>query len=215
MTGAPSAVVATVGMVESAPAVVLASASRVRAEMLCRAGLAHAVEPARIDEEGVRAALQAQKTDAAEAARHLAELKACQISARHPEAVVIGADQILSLHGEWFEKPPNRAAARTTLLCLRGEIHTLTSAVVVARAGAAIWHHVDRAELAMRDFSEEYVEAYLDTVGDTAQLSVGAYQLEGLGAQLFARVEGDFFTILGLPLLPLLGFLRQHGVLMR
>src|SRR5690606_10859737 len=125
-----------------------------------------------------------------------------------------GADRMLACAGRWFGKPADRAAARAQLLALRGRTHDLVTAAVVLRDGTRLWQHVERASLTMRPVSDAFVESYLAALGDDAMRSVGAYQLEGLGAQLFARVEGDFFTILGLPLLPLLDFLRGHGTLL-
>ncbi|HET7595036.1 MAG TPA: Maf family protein, partial [Stellaceae bacterium] len=123
-------------------------------------------------------------------------------------------DQMLDCAGTWFDKPHDRADARAQLVALRGKRHELVSAVTVVRNGAVIWHLVDRPRLAMRAFSDDFLDTYLAALGDEALASVGVYQLEGLGAQLFERVEGDYFSILGLPLLPLLDFLRGHGVVM-
>ncbi|PWC32257.1 Maf family protein [Azospirillum sp. TSO35-2] len=194
------------------PSLVLASGSRTRAEMLERAGLTATLDKPLVDEEEVKLAGRAEGVSAEAVAETLAELKAQRVTRRHPGALVIGADQMLECDGVWFDKPTDRAAARTQLLALRGKTHQLVSCAVVVRDGARMWHKVDRARLAMRDFSDAFLDDYLDRVGDDVLHSVGAYQLEGLGAQLFQRVEGDFFTILGLPLLPLLGFLRVHGV---
>jgi septum formation protein len=126
---------------------------------------------------------------------------------------VIGADQVLDCDGVLFDKPADPGAARTQLLALRGRTHRLVSAVVLVRDGQRLWHHVGRADLKMRDFSTRFLDRYLESAGQAALSSVGAYQLEGIGAQLFAAIEGDYFTILGLPLLPLLDNLREHGVL--
>jgi septum formation protein len=165
-----------------------------------------------VDEEEVKLAGKAEGVGADAVAEALAELKAQRVTRRHPGALVIGADQMLECEGVWFDKPSDRAAAREQLLALRGKTHQLVSCAVIVRDGERLWHKVDRARLTMRNFSENFLDGYLDAVGDEVLYSVGAYQLEGLGAQLFQRVEGDFFTILGLPLLPLLGFLRVHGV---
>ncbi len=193
-------------------AVVLASASAARARLLERAGLEVVRDPAGIDEAAVKASFRQEGLDAASCAAALAEAKAVRVSARHAEALVIGADQILVHDERWLDKPRNKAEARAQLASLRGARHELVTAVVVAQNGAAIWRQVDSAFLYMRSFSDEFLSAYLATAGDEVLASVGAYQLEGLGAQLFARIEGDYFTILGLPLLPLLEFLRGHGV---
>jgi septum formation protein len=183
--------------------------------MLSAAGVAFRSDPAGVDESEVKRALQAEAAAPAAIAETLAELKAQQVCRRHASAFVIGADQVLECNGVLFDKPVDRDHARAHLHALRGRTHRLHASVCVVRDGGYLWHHNDTAELEMRDMSGAFVDAYLDEIGDDALSSVGAYQLEGRGAQLFARVRGDFFTILGLPLLPLLGFLREHGVLQR
>ncbi len=195
-----------------APKLVLASGSRTRAVMLEQAGVSAVLDKPLVDEDEVKAAGRAEGVSADIVAEALAELKAQRITRRHPGALVVGADQMLECEGRWFDKPADRAAARAQLLDLRGKTHRLVSCAVVVRDGERMWHQIDSARLTMRNFSEAFLDDYLDRVGDDVLHSVGAYQLEGLGAQLFHRVEGDFFTILGLPLLPLLGFLRVHGV---
>jgi septum formation protein len=194
------------------PRLVLASASTSRADMLRHAGLVLAQEPAGVDEELVKHSLKTEGADAAHVALTLGDLKAQQVSRRHPDAFVIGADQMLECNGIWFDKPPDIDHARGHLQALRGKTHQLITAAVVVRAGARIWQHVDRATLTMRPFSDAFIDDYLEMTGAEVCSTVGAYRLEGLGAQLFSRVEGDFFTILGLPLLPLLDFLRGHGI---
>lgn len=196
----------------AAPTVILASASVTRAEMLRRAGVPCSVEPAHVDEDEIKHAMRASGSTAAELAETLAEFKARKISSRHAGALVIGADQVLDCQGRWFDKPTDRARARGQLLELRGKLHELISCVCVLRDGQRLWHHIGRARLTMRPFTEEFLDKYLDQAGDRVLQSVGAYQLEGLGAQLFSRIDGDYFTILGMPLLPLLDFLRNHGV---
>jgi septum formation protein len=194
------------------PQLILASGSRTRAAMLEQAGVSAALDKPLVDEDEVKAAGRTEGVSADIVAEALAELKAQRITRRHPGALVVGADQMLECEGRWFDKPADRAAARAQLLDLRGKTHRLVSCAVVVRDGERMWHQIDSARLTMRNFSEAFLDDYLDRVGDDVLHSVGAYQLEGLGAQLFHRVEGDFFTILGLPLLPLLGFLRVHGV---
>jgi septum formation protein len=211
-TPPPLSAAASTASRDPAPAVILASASSARAEMLHRAGVVCTIEPARVDEDEVKRGMRASGAGAAELAETLAELKGRKISARHGGALVIGADQVLNCQSRWFDKPADRAQARTQLLALRGKLHELISCVCVIRDGQRLWHHVGRARLTMRPFTEEFLDDYLDRAGDAVLQSVGAYQLEGLGAQLFSRVDGDYFTILGLPLLPLLDFLRNHGV---
>jgi septum formation protein len=195
-----------------ASGLVLASASSSRAAVLRQAGLAIRQDPAGVDEEAVKQSLRAEGADAAHVATALADLKAQQVSRRHPDAFVIGADQMLECNGVWFDKPPDIDHARAHLMSLRGRTHELITAAVVVRSGARLWQHVDRAALTMRPFSDAFIEHYLQAAGDEVCSTVGAYRLEGTGAQLFSRVEGDFFTILGLPLLPLLDILRGHGI---
>jgi septum formation protein len=192
---------------------ILASGSATRARLLADAGLPILVDPAAVDEEEIRASFLAEGRDAAACAAALAEAKATRVSARHAGALVIGADQILECGGRWLEKPGDVEAARAQLALLRGKRHALITAAAVVRNGAVIWHTIDRAHLTMRPFSDGFLDDYVTAGADGVLGSVGAYQLEGLGAQLFERVEGDFFTILGLPLLPLLDFLRGHGAL--
>lgn len=189
----------------------LASASASRAALLKQAGLAFAQRPAEIDERAVRDALDrsGEAVLPEDVAEILARAKAEEVSARAPEEIVIGADQVLALEGRIFEKPGDFDTARDQLLSLRGKTHMLHSAVVIARGGQTIWAHVDAASLTMRDFSAEFLGGYLAAAGSGILSSVGAYHLEGPGVQLFSHIEGDYFTILGLPLLPLLDQLRE------
>lgn len=196
-----------------APEVVLASASRARLELLRRAGIDVRAEPARVDEAEVKAALRAENAEVAAAAETLAELKSQRVSRRAPGALVIGADQILECEGRWFDKPADRAGAAEHLRALSGKTHALVTAACVVRDGVRLWHHREAPRLTMRPLDEDFIESYLDAAGAEALQTVGAYRLEGRGAQLFTKVTGDYFTILGLPLLPLLGFLREQGVL--
>ena len=197
-----------------APAVVLASGSSARAALLRAAGVPFVVVPALVDEASLREALHGEGVATADAATALAEMKAQHVAARVPsEAIVLGADQLLEVDGRWLEKPADRAAASEQLRHLRGRRHRLVSAVVAFRGGARIWHDTDMATVTMRPFSDACLAAYLDAAGEAVLTSVGAYQLEGLGAQLMTRVEGAHATVLGLPLLPLLQFLRDQGVL--
>ncbi len=190
---------------------ILASQSPARAAVLRAAGLAFDARPARIDEAAVKAAARADGAGPDAAALALAELKAARV--RQPGAVVIGADQILVCEGRWFDKPADLAEARAHLLALRGRVHTLMTAIVCLRDGQALWRHVARPVLTMRPFTNTFLDHYLASEGDRLLATVGAYRLEGPGAQLFDHVDGEHAAILGLPLLPLLGFLRQHGVL--
>jgi len=192
---------------------VLASASAARAAMLTAAGVEVEVIPARIDEAAVKQSMLAAGAAPRDLADKLAELKALRISTRQPGRLVLGADQVLVHDGRIFDKARSRVEARAHLLALRGQTHQLISAAVIALDGAPVWRHVGAARLTMRRFSESFLDMYLECVGDLALQSVGCYQLEGPGAQFFERVEGDYFTVLGLPLLPLLGFLRAREVL--
>jgi len=194
------------------PPVVLASASAVRHRLLSGAGVPHMVDPARIDEDEVKRALAAENAPPAAVAETLAEFKALSVARRDTGALVIGADQVLDCGGVLFDKPADRDQASAHLRALRGRRHSLFAGLCVVRDGRRLWHHNDRADMDVRAFGEGFVEHYLDEVGDAALDSVGAYQLEGLGAQLFSRVRGDYFTVLGLPLLPLLDFLRAQRV---
>ena len=193
--------------------IVLASGSATRAAMLRDAGIAVTADPPAIDEDEVKAALKADGAAAGDVAETLAELKAMRVSRRHPGALVIGADQMLECGDVWFDKPPDTDHARAQLLALRGKTHMLVSSAVGVRDGARLWHHTDRARLAMRNFSDGFLDRYLARCSPNILGSVGAYRLEGIGAQLFHKVDGDFFTVLGLPLLPLLEWLRAQGVL--
>lgn len=196
----------------SGPELVLASQSMSRARILERAGLSFNILPANVDEDEVKHAMRGAKAPASDTAVALAELKASRVSRQIPEAFVIGADQILDCNDIWFDKPVDMDHARAHLLSLRGKPHRLANAVCVAKGGAVLWRHVDEARLTMRNFDEDFLDRYLAGAGEVILSSVGAYQLEGLGAHLFAKVEGDFFSILGLPLLPLLDFLRGHKI---
>lgn len=177
--------------------------------MLYAAGVSYDTVGPDIDESAVKARF----FDGAAIASQLAAAKA--LSVTFDDDWVIGSDSVVSAGGRLFDKPRDRAEARAHLANLRGKRHELLTAAAVARNGAVLWRLIERPFLFMRPFSDEFLDAYLAAIGDSALASVGAYQLEGLGAQLFARIEGDYFSVLGLPLLPLLDFLRGHGVVMR
>jgi septum formation protein len=198
-----------------APQVVLASASAARAQLLRAAGVPFEQRPAPVDELSLKEALCAEGVAAGDAAIALAELKAQRIASQMPEAIVLGADQILICEDRWFDKPQDRAEARAQLNALAGKWHELATAVVAFRGGVRVWQHLAAPRLWLRTCSAAFLDAYLEAVGDAALASVGGYQIEGLGAQLCARTQGDPFAVLGLPLLELLEFLREQGVLLR
>lgn len=190
--------------------IVLASGSAIRAQLLRNAGVSVTVTPARIDETSVIAALAQDGAKPHDICDTLAEYKARQVATKNPSALVIGCDQVLVCEGTLFEKPKDLDEAREHLTRLRGKGHQLLSAVVVYENGAPVWRTVGRAQLAMRAFSDAFLEDYIDTQGDDLLTTVGCYKLEGTGVTLFSRVQGDYFTILGLPLLDLLEFLRSR-----
>ncbi|MBV5266160.1 Maf family protein [Pinisolibacter aquiterrae] len=190
---------------------VLASRSRSRIALLEGAGLAFATEPSDVDERAVEEPLLAAGASPGALALHLAEAKALDVATRRPGDLVLGCDQTLGLDGERFVKPENRAAARAQLERLRGRAHELHSALALVEDGTVVWRHVSVAAMTMRPFSDAFLDAYCDRAGDAVLASVGCYQLEGIGITLFEAIEGDYFTILGLPLLPLLAELRRRG----
>jgi septum formation protein len=196
----------------AAAPLILASRSAARAAVLRDAGIPFEAVPAAVDEAAVKAAMLAEAAPARDIADALAELKALRGAARAPGRLVLGADQVLVCDGDLFDKPQDLADARRQLMALRGRTHELLSAAVVFEAGGPVWRHVGQARLTMRAFSAAFLDRYLAEEGDAVLESVGAYRLEARGAQLFSRVEGELFTIMGLPLLELLAFLRSRGV---
>jgi septum formation protein len=197
-------------------AVILASGSAIRRQLLASAGVLFSVEPAAVDEGDIRAQVLGESdcVEASDLAGILARAKAEAVSQLRPDALVIGADQVLALGARLFEKPANLTEARDTLDRLRGRTHTLHSAVTLAERGQVVWGDVQVATLTMRRFSDAFLDQYIARTGERICSSVGAYQLEGMGLQLFEAIEGDYFTILGLPMLPLLAELRQRGVVL-
>ncbi len=190
---------------------VLASRSAARRTLLETAGVPVEVRPADIDERSLETGVPSE-TPAAVAAL-LARQKALAVAALHPARLVLGADQVLALDAKLFSKPADHAAARAQLRALSGRTHELHAAIAFVRDATVVFEHVGTARLTMRSFSDRFLDAYLEAIGSAATASVGAYQIEGLGIQLFERVEGDYFTVLGLPLLTALDFLRRHGCL--
>ena len=198
--------------------VILASGSAVRTRLLTSAGVPHEIMPADIDEGEVRDRLLAESASHGDIAEVLAELKAQgvaeDIAIERPDAIVLGADQTLSCAGELFEKPVGLDGVREHLRRLSGKAHTLHAAVCAVRGGEVVWHHNSAATLRMRTLTDGFIERYVEAVGEAACQSVGAYLMEGLGPHLFSQIDGDFFDILGLPLLPVLEFLRREDVVM-
>jgi len=192
---------------------ILASGSASRARILQGAHVPFTVIPADVDEEALKSKLLADSKAANAIAGALAEAKALHVSARHGDALVLGADQILEFNGEIVSKCTDMAAARALLRRLRGKPHRLISALALVQNGKTLWTFSDTAILRVRAFSDDFLEAYLSTEGEGALAGVGCYRLEGMGAQLFESVEGDYFSILGLPLQPLLAELRHRGVI--
>ncbi|MBB4191039.1 septum formation protein [Rhizobium aethiopicum] len=195
------------------PKLILASSSPFRRMLMENAGLSFEAHPAEIDERAVEAPLEKAGAKPDTVACILAKAKAEDVSARFPEGLVIGSDQTMSLGDRVFHKPKDLADAANHLRALSGTTHRLNSAIAIVHDGAVLWEHVGHAELTMRPLTEDFIARHLVRVGDRALSSVGAYQLEGEGVQLFEKIEGDYFTILGLPMLPLLGKLRELGAI--
>ena len=193
--------------------IILASGSMSRRGLLAAAGVvADSVKPL-VDEDAAKAAMRQDGISVRDQAMALAELKAGKVSATRP-GLVIGGDQMLSLDNHPFDKPKSLDEARTHLQSLSGRTHILETAIVVCENGAPVWRHLARPRLTMRPLSDAFIDSYIDRVGEPLLSTVGAYQLEGLGAQLFTEIEGDYFSILGLPLLPLLDYFRVRGALL-
>lgn len=191
---------------------ILASGSAIRRQILTSAGVDFETESPGVDEDALKAQMHGKPPG--EVAQALAQAKALAVSARHPDALVLGADQVLAMDGRVFDKARDEAEARARLLALRGRTHTLEGGLAAARGGSLVWTHRSTATLAVRKFSDGFLDFYMDRAGGELTASVGAYAYEALGAQLFERVEGDYYAILGLPLLPVLDLLRREGVVM-
>ena len=191
--------------------VILASGSQSRRALLAGAGIAaEAIKP-NVDEDTARLAMRAEGVKVRDQAMQLAEMKALKISRTRP-GLVIGGDQMLNLEGTAFDKPTDLDGARAHLRALSGKPHHLETAIVIAENGEFVWRHLARPKLTVRTLSDAFIEQYVAACGEALLSTVGAYQLEGLGAQIFSRIEGDYFSILGLPLLPLLDYLRVRDV---
>jgi len=193
--------------------IVLSSSSATRRKLLSQTGLYFKTAKPPVDESVIKAALKKAGASAALVADNLAESKANSVALILPGAFIIGADQMLDCGGDWFDKPADRDGARRHLESLRGKTHELITAAVIAHEGRIIWRHTEIAKMTMRDFSDGFLDAYMAKAGDGIVHSVGAYEMEGMGSQLFEKVEGDFYSILGLPLIPLMGALREAGAL--
>jgi septum formation protein len=192
---------------------ILASASTSRQRLLADAGIDAETDPANIDESVIKQECRKTGRSSVDCAARLAEAKARAVAARHRDCLVLGADQMLDCNGEWFDKPHDRAEARQQLQQLRGRTHELVTAATIVRNDAQLWQAIERPRVTMRAFSDSFLDRYLEMIGDRVLKTVGGYELEKRGAQILETVEGDYFAILGLPLLPLLHFLRGAGAL--
>lgn len=190
---------------------ILASASVVRLQLLQNAGLAVVAQPARVDEVAAREAMAHEQAKPRDVADALAEMKAMKVARSHPTGLVLGCDQTLALDNTILSKPLDKGDARTQLLALRGRSHELHSAIVLFHEGRPVWRHLGSAKLTMRSFTDTYLDAYLERNWPEVSGSVGSYMLEGEGIRLFSEIEGDYFSILGLPLVPLLSYLCLRG----
>ena len=191
--------------------IILASGSEIRLRLLRAAGLDVTATAPRVDEQMVRQSLQAEAAKPHDIADALAEMKAARVADKHPEALVLGCDQVLDFHGTILSKPTHLEQARDQIIALRDQSHKLLSAAVLYDAGKPIWRHTAAATLTMRAVSDAYLDAYLARNWPDLATSVGGYKLESEGVRLFSAISGDYFTILGLPLLPLLGYLSLRG----
>ena len=194
--------------------IILASGSKIRATILQNAGVKFRVQTSRVDEDAFKDSMRAEGLSPMDQADYLAQVKSEKVSSQ-TSGLVLGADQMLSLEGRGFDKPKSREEAFERLKEFSGKTHHLECAAVISENGEAVWRYIARPKLTMRRLSDEFINSYLDQIGDAAFESMGAYQLEGLGVQLFSSIEGDYFSILGLPLLQILDYLRERSVIAR
>ena len=194
--------------------IILASGSKIRATILQNAGVKFRVQTSRVDEDAFKDSMRAEGLSPMDQADYLAQVKSEKVSSQ-TSGLVLGADQMLSLEGRGFDKPKSREEAFERLKEFSGKTHHLECAAVISENGESVWRYIARPKLTMRRLSDEFINSYLDQIGDAAFESVGAYQLEGLGVQLFSSIEGDYFSILGLPLLQILDYLRERSVIAR
>ena len=192
---------------------ILASGSKIRAQLLQNANVRFDVHPARVDEAMIKQSLEAEQAKPRDVADALAEMKARKVSEKHPGALVLGCDQVLDYGGQILSKPETPDAAGAQLRALRGDRHMLLSAAVIVENGTPVWRHVGQARMMMRAASDSYIDDYVERNWDSIRHSVGGYKLEEEGVRLFTRVDGDYFTVLGMPLLELLGYLTVRGEL--
>ena len=195
------------------PPIILASGSKIRRDILENAGLDFSVKTSRVDEAAIKAAMLQENAAPRDIADALAEAKAIKVS-RSTRGFIIGADQIMVMDGQIYDKPKSMSEAKDRLLSMRGKPHFLVGAVVICENSVPVWRHMSKTTLHVREFSEAFLDDYLAVEGEEVLSSVGAYKFEGRGAQLFSKVEGDFFSILGLSLLPVLDYLRTRGVVL-
>ena len=196
----------------SVPSIILASGSAIRRKIMSDAGIEFEVITRPVDEDAIKTAMLSKKAVLKDIADALAEAKSMRVS-RQVSGLVIGADQIMVMDDTLYDKPKDMNEARSRLLEMRGKTHFLIGAVVISENGSPVWRHLAKTKLTMRDFSENFLDEYLEIEGETILQSVGAYRFEGRGAQLFSKVEGDFFSILGLSLLPVMDYLRERGMM--
>lgn len=193
--------------------IILASGSEIRKNLLLQAGVLHDIKPARIDEDAIRNSLVAEGVSCRDIAAELAEAKARKVSQKHPDSLVIGCDQILDLNGQILSKPADRSDAIAQLNKMRGTGHTLFSAAVIFQRGEPQWRFIGKVKMEMRTLSDEYLNGYVERNWHSIQYSVGCYKIEEEGPRLFSKVTGDYFSVLGMPLLEILGYLTQRGEL--